>query len=151
MRVLLAAAASGTAPFTYRWSRNGLPLSNGGNISGATSGALSVSPVGLADVGAYTVAISNACGGTVTAPVDLTLVPLTLPVLYDVNASAGSFSFTVETKTGYDYVVEFKNNLNDPAWTPLVTVPGSGGPELIFDSAPLPQMRFYRVRQQPGP
>ncbi|MDP3209074.1 MAG: hypothetical protein Q8M65_07985, partial [Rhodoglobus sp.] len=57
--------ASGTAPITYQWSRNGQP------IVGATAAALSLSNLSPADVGAYTVAVTNALGTTTTAPVTL--------------------------------------------------------------------------------
>jgi autotransporter-associated beta strand protein len=35
---------------TYQWYRNGVSLSNGGNISGATSDTLTISPAGAGDV-----------------------------------------------------------------------------------------------------
>lgn len=55
-------AASGTAPLSYQWRRNGVALSNGGAISGATSATLSINPVGTGNAGSYDVLVSNACG-----------------------------------------------------------------------------------------
>jgi predicted extracellular nuclease len=50
---------TGTGPFTYAWTKDGSPLSNGGNISGAASGSLTVNPVGSGDVGNYKVVVTN--------------------------------------------------------------------------------------------
>ncbi len=60
-------AASGTAPLTYQWRRNGVKLTDGGKISGATTATLTVSGVQAADTGKYTVAVDNAAGGVVSS------------------------------------------------------------------------------------
>jgi Immunoglobulin I-set domain/Thrombospondin type 3 repeat len=65
--------ASGTAPFTYQWSFNNSPLSNGAEISGATSATLTINPVGAGDFGSYTVLVTNACGNVTSVPATLSL------------------------------------------------------------------------------
>jgi hypothetical protein len=63
---------SGSAPFTYQWFFGATPLSNGGNISGATSATLTINPVGAGDIGSgYTVVVTNACGNTTSNSVSL--------------------------------------------------------------------------------
>lgn len=47
---------------SYQWRRNTVNLSNGGNVSGATSSALVLTSVSQNDVGSYDVVISNSCG-----------------------------------------------------------------------------------------
>ncbi len=59
-----SASATGTAPLIYTWTLGGNPLSNGGRISGATTGNLVISNAVLADVGLYSVTISNSAGTT---------------------------------------------------------------------------------------
>ena len=50
---------------SYQWRRGPANLADGGNISGATTSALTINPVGLADAGAgYNVVVTNACGNT---------------------------------------------------------------------------------------
>jgi len=63
------------------------------------------------------------------------------------NAGAGTFSMSVPTVNGASYVVEFKNALTDPGWTPLPggPVPGNGAAQIITDPGPLPPTRFYRI------
>lgn len=64
--VTLTVGATGTG-LTYQWRRNGVPLQNGGNISGATSATLTISGLNSSDVGIYSVAIFSPAGSTVSA------------------------------------------------------------------------------------
>jgi hypothetical protein len=148
--LILSVSVSGSAPFSYQWSRNNSPLTDDGNVSGAATDTLTIMAVTPGDIGSYSVTVNNACGGVATAPVDISLVSPTLPVLYDLDPANGWFRFLVDTRIGYDYIVEFKDKLTDESWTLLTTVPGSGAPELVYDSEPPPEMRFYRVREVPG-
>ena len=63
-----AAAASGTPPYSYIWSYNGVPITNGGPFSGATTGTLAVD-AGAAAAGTYTVVVSNAAGNATSEQV----------------------------------------------------------------------------------
>jgi DNA/RNA endonuclease G (NUC1) len=55
-------AATGSAPLSYQWRRNGVPLANDGRIAGAQSATLSVTAISAADVGTYDVVVSNTAG-----------------------------------------------------------------------------------------
>lgn len=142
--VTLTVAASGTPPFSYQWLRNGQP------IPGATDSTLTINPVTTNDLGAYSVTVSNACGGVEGTAADLLVLPTYLPVITDANLADGWFRFMVETKLGYDYVIEYKNDLADPTWTMLTNTPGIGAPQFIYDAAPPADRRFYRVIQIPA-
>jgi uncharacterized repeat protein (TIGR03803 family) len=52
----------GSLPVAYNWIRNGILLTDGGNISGATTGTLTISNVSAAEVGNYSVVIMNSIG-----------------------------------------------------------------------------------------
>jgi hypothetical protein len=56
----------------------------------------------------------------------------------------------VETKIGFNYVIEYKNDLTDLTWTTLTNTPGIGAPSFIYDSEPHSVKRFYRVVQEPA-
>ncbi len=58
----LNVTATGTAPLGYLWSKDGVPLRNGGSVAGATTATLSLSRVTAADAGLYSVRVSNAVG-----------------------------------------------------------------------------------------
>ena len=57
----------------------------------------------------------------------------------------------VDTKIGFTYVIEYKDNLSDPEWTPLSSFEGTGDPQFVYDGELLSERRFYRVRQQEHP
>ena len=143
--VTFTADATGTPPLSYQWLFNGSP------IAGATSSNLFIASATAGDLGNYSVQVTNACGSETSGGASLYTLPDSLPVIYDANHASGTFSFTVETKTGFDYAVEYKNDLRDAEWTSLQTVNGSGGPQIIFDSEPHAQMRYYRIRKLPVP
>jgi hypothetical protein len=141
--VSLSVTASGTTPLSYQWFLNGTPL------PGATASNLTINPVTTANLGSYSVTISNACGMAEGTPAEVAVEPEHIPVITDANLADGWFRFFVDTKIGYDYIVQFKNDLNNPTWTPLTTVTGNGAPQLIYDSAPPPLKRFYQIKRQP--
>src|SRR5436190_19185885 len=62
----LTVGASGTPPLSFQWLRNGIALTNGGNLSGATSTTLSLSNVQTNDSGSYTAIVTN-LGGSATS------------------------------------------------------------------------------------
>ena len=64
------------------------------------------------------------------------------------SLNGDSFTLTTPSALGKSYVLEFKNALNDPYWTPLPGVPGTGLPLLLTDSAATNAQRFYRVVMQ---
>jgi hypothetical protein len=77
-------AAQGSAPLTYQWRVNGLTLSDGGNVSGATTSSLTIGPITAIDAGDYDCLVTNTCGSEDTADATLTVgVP---PCPGDVNS-----------------------------------------------------------------
>jgi len=58
---------------SYLWRKNSVPLSNGGNISGATTATLSIASLGVNDTAAYSCVITNNCGTTTSANAHLSL------------------------------------------------------------------------------
>lgn len=60
--VSFAGAATGNQPLTYYWEKDGSPVVNGGNISGAHSNVLTILNVSAADAGSYSLIVSNSAG-----------------------------------------------------------------------------------------
>jgi sugar lactone lactonase YvrE len=58
---------------TYQWKKNGVNLTNSGNIQGATSTTLSVSNVSSSDLGIYSVVATNVVGTTTSDEVTLSI------------------------------------------------------------------------------
>jgi hypothetical protein len=61
----LSVTATG-AGLTYQWRKAGRNISNGANISGATSAELTISDFSAADVGVYSVAVFNPNGSVIS-------------------------------------------------------------------------------------
>jgi len=76
----VAATDGGAPPLTYQWQFNGTNLTNGGNISGATTSALTLSDITLSDTGSYTVIVGNAGASVSTLPVYLQAVFVALSI-----------------------------------------------------------------------
>ncbi len=68
-------AASGTAPLVYQWRLNGA------DIAGATSATLTLTNVQAANLGTYSVVVSNAVGSATSANVSLTLTAAVAPTI----------------------------------------------------------------------
>ena len=66
--MIFTVTAAGTTPLSYQWLQNLVPMANGGNISGATSPALTLVNVLGANAGAYTVVVSNGVGVVTSTP-----------------------------------------------------------------------------------
>jgi glucose/arabinose dehydrogenase/PKD repeat protein len=62
------------AGVSYRWRKNGVDLSSGGNIFGATSPTLTIDPTTPADEGAYDVVITGICGTLTSNPAPLSVL-----------------------------------------------------------------------------
>ena len=67
--VTLAVSATGTAPHTYQWRKDGADL------SGATAATLTFANVSAADAAGYSVTVRNAFGSVASAPAALTVAP----------------------------------------------------------------------------
>lgn len=66
---LVASSSNGTI---FQWLKNGIPMTNGGRISGVTTASLWISPPTAADAGSYRVQVSNLCGNSkISGPVFL--------------------------------------------------------------------------------
>ena len=77
-----SACPNGTATFTvtangtnttYQWRKDGTNLSDGGNISGATTATLTISNVSASDVAAYSCYVTSDCGDATSNNANLTL------------------------------------------------------------------------------
>ncbi|MDB6168350.1 MAG: hypothetical protein JWM88_1214 [Verrucomicrobia bacterium] len=94
--VSFAVAPSGTAPFTYQWRRNTVPVTGNATASTAT---LTLAGVTLAQQGSYDCVVANIAGNTISsaATLNVTALPPTLTAqpLNQTVTAGGSATFTV--------------------------------------------------------
>ncbi len=95
------ATAVGSATLTYRWRFNGLPLADGGGISGSGTPTLTVANAQLDRVGNYSLLVSNTLGTAISANASLALVqPVSIPVALDNTALTFTLGGTAPAWTG---------------------------------------------------
>lgn len=102
--VSFAVNASGTQPFKYYWEMNGIVLTNGGRFSGATNSILTIANVSAADVGNYSVIVSNVAGyfdTSTNSTASLTVNSVPADYLY-----AETFPFVGALPVGYPLSVD---------------------------------------------
>ena len=75
---VFSAGVSGSLPMAFQWFTNGGPLSDGGEFSGSTTAALTISGAQTNDAISYWLVASNAAGMATSSVVNLTVV---LPVI----------------------------------------------------------------------
>lgn len=132
--VALSVTVTGSAPLSYQWSRNGVP------ISGANSASLALSNVQPAQAGSYTVTVSNSAG-TVTSSA-ARLIVNTAPVIVlqpqPQTVAAGSvvtFGVMVEGGTAFNY--QWRKN--------GVQIAGATGSSLTLTGVTVFDAGFYDV------
>ena len=64
--VAFSVTATGTAPLSYQWQKDGVDLTDGGSITGATTATLTITGVMESDEGGYRCVVTN-IAGTVTS------------------------------------------------------------------------------------
>src|SRR5262249_23142931 len=65
--VSFSVSATGTTPLSYQWRKDGVSLTNGGRISGATTPSLLLSNVVESDSGQYSLQVTNAFGTVISS------------------------------------------------------------------------------------
>ncbi|PYJ05448.1 MAG: hypothetical protein DME25_08410, partial [Verrucomicrobia bacterium] len=130
--------ASGTAPLTYQWSRDGAILAAG------TNAILVLAGVQPSDAGSYTVVVRNAAGSVSSAPAILRV--LVAPSITAIQQSGGTARISFLTEVGLNYTVEYTDKLEAPNWSALSPVVGNRGVITVTDPAAGGPKRFYRVR-----
>jgi hypothetical protein len=130
---MFTVSASGTQPFTYQWKRGGVSLTDGGNVAGASTSALTLSSITRADQASYTAGVTNGAGGTLSSAGTLTvLVPP--PTFGAVSVSGGTTVMLFGSPNGFDTTNAFlllnATNVTGP-WTTNIqavfTTNASGG------------------------
>ena len=71
--VTFSVTATGTKPLSYQWQKDGVNLSDGGRISGATTATLTITGVTESDEGGYRCVVTNSAGTATSNTATLTV------------------------------------------------------------------------------
>ena len=136
--------ASGAVPLSYQWKKDGAALTDGGNVSGATTDILSLSNVQTNDAGNYSVVVSNHLGTATSSNAMLTVS--TTVHLAASGFTANGFEFRLTGPVG-NYVIQASTNLIN--WIAIATTNTPTGVLDFTDTdAANFDLRFYRALAQ---
>ena len=135
---IFSVTATGTPAPGYQWFLNAT------NPVGVNSNVLTLTDVGPAQAGSYTVLVTNVAGETNSAPASLTL--LQQPTITKITATGANVSVSFQSVSNLNYTLEYKNQLTNGTWIILSpSLPGNGGVLMLQDTNALPTSRFYRI------
>ncbi|MEY2880303.1 MAG: hypothetical protein RLZZ15_2683 [Verrucomicrobiota bacterium] len=138
----LTVAATGTAPLTYQWRKDGA------NVAGATGAALTFASAATADAGSYSVVITNAFGTVTSAAAALTITTAPIPATItrqpaSVVANLGDdVSFSVAAFGSAPIVFQWQKN--------GVAIPGATNTTLSLTRITAADAGSYRVTVNAG-
>ncbi len=95
-----------------------------------------------------TLLVRDLRGGVSTVASSVTVAELRF---LTAEMAGASFTGTVPTVTGRNYILERSPSLAAPTWTPLTTLSGNGSILPFTDSAATGPQQFYRVRLSDPP
>lgn len=70
------------------------------------------------------------------------------PIISNAKLTGSTFTLSVPTQTGTNYVLEYKNSMSDANWIPIQTNSGTGGMMNLTNTGTFGPSRFYRIRLQ---
>jgi uncharacterized repeat protein (TIGR01451 family) len=134
--------ATGTASLVYQWAFDGT------NLAGATADTLLLPNVQPNQAGNYLVLITNAAGSVTSSVASLIVAPAGATISISLSARTG-VSITFPSVAGLSYVLDYKNSLDDPTWTPLPPATTATGSVMVLQDTNNPTAsRYYRVRRE---
>jgi hypothetical protein len=144
---LLSVGAIGTPPLAYQWQLNSANLSDGSNMAGSATPALTLLAAGATNAGRYDVIVTNNFGSVTSSVVTLNVVFFFQSVSVAPNGGAVAFSWL--TTPGVAYQVQYVTSLASTNWINLgAAIMATNGVTTDFDTLGPDPQRFYRVVQQ---
>jgi hypothetical protein len=136
--------ATGSTPLSYRWQKNGISLSDGGNIWGSTTTSLTISNAQSGDAANYSVVVSNSISSVASSNAVLTVFQLGQMTWRFNN---GAFEIHFYGKSGDTYYMEGSPDLLH--WFLIGPAAETSNGNFVFSDAywNLRNTFFYRIWQ----
>lgn len=152
---LTVLVTSGIEPFTYQWRKDGVPLSDSGNISGANAVSMNITAMAPSDAGYYDCVVANTVGSATSAP---TLVQVGLTVAVDLQpllAEVGSRATWRIQVEGAEFppVYEWLKDDGSKTFQPVINagpISGADTSTLVFDPVDYSDAGTYAVTVTDG-
>jgi uncharacterized repeat protein (TIGR03803 family) len=159
--VTLSNFAQGLSPLSYQWLKNGTNLTDGGDVSGSLTNALTIDPVFPSDVGSYALVLSNTWGALTSSMTVLTVktpaifisspspnARTNLPVFAGTASNAPSTNVNSSVTSLTNVIFSITNLFNGSNITGVGTVAaGAGGAsDWSFTVTPFPGSNILSVQ-----
>jgi alpha-tubulin suppressor-like RCC1 family protein len=138
--IIFSVAATGAGPLSYQWFLNGTAFADNSHVNGSTSVTMTLSGLQPADIGTYTVIVSNAFGRVASSTVDINVIGQPLIVSQPVSqlAYAGySAMFSINAKGSLPLSYQWRFDGAD--------IPGATNATLTLINLTLAQVGYYHV------
>jgi len=141
---VLSVGATGTLPLAYQWQQNATNLSDGTNLTGSATAALTLLAAGATNAGNYDVIVTNAYGSVTSSVVALNVV-----FYFQAPSQNGStVAFSWLTTPGISYQVQYTTDLTFTNWINLgAAIIATNTVTSDFDNLGPDPQRFYRILQ----
>ena len=125
----------GTTPFHFQWQKNGVNLTDDGNLSGSATNNLFVTAAATNDAGGYTVIITNVWGSVTSSAASLVVMMPAEPADQTVMAG-GTATFTVAVAGAGPFTFQWQLNGTNLPDGIITTVAGNGTHGFSGDAGP---------------
>jgi len=88
--VTLSVTAVGSTPLAYQWRTNGVAITDGGNVTGTATPALTINGTTAANVAGYDVVITNIAGAVTSSVANIGVIALPTPGTYAAGVVAAN-------------------------------------------------------------
>jgi hypothetical protein len=132
--VTFSVSATGTAPLSYQWLFNGIPL------AGATASSFALGSVQVTNAGSYAIVVTNIAGSITSVTAVLTVwVPPSLTVAPGDRTNLAGTATTFSVTAAGTQPLSYQWQLN------TTNIPGATNPTLTLNPITLSQAGNYRV------
>jgi hypothetical protein len=134
----------GTAPYSYQWWSNNVP------IVGGTNTPLVISNVAMSSAGNFQVVITNTWGSVTSSVANLSVLSVLLPPqsFSGQIVTGGGLQLQFSGSPNYPYILQMATDLTPPVnWQPILTNPADGNGNWSFTVTNLTDLPagYYRA------
>lgn len=143
--VVFSVGSSGSQPMTFQWKKDGVALTDGGNISGANNGSLVVNNLTVADEGTYEVVVSNLAGSVTSSGATLTVADAPFITGFpqaQTNLLGTTATFNITASSGLPMTYQW--SFNGVALTDGAKFTGTSSASLSIANVALADQGFYQ-------
>jgi hypothetical protein len=126
---------------TYQWQFFGT------NLVGSTDANLTITNVGLANVGLYDLVVTNFAGSVTSTVAMLSLATRPVVILWP-NLAGTNLVFYFATEPGKSYTIQYEDSLDGANWQTAQTIPGDGTTNTFVAPVSDAVQRFFRLSVQ---